>query len=169
MSGTVHDGMVGLLHRSGVGPTMANPMRHGEPATTMEAGIPDPLAAAERFLDRHRDVWGEPLHKPIDDYKARLGDWEQSTLAGERTKKSLASLADSLLTTGRPLLREDGDSPRLPDRDDDGDPDYRDPFPGDRERNSAFPNGLPDSSGSSGGSSGGGGGGGWNCPRTRWC
>ncbi|MFD5658249.1 PASTA domain-containing protein [Streptomyces hirsutus] len=65
--------------------------------------------------------------------------------------------------------REDGDSPRLPDRDDDGDPDYHDPFPGDRNRNSAFPNGLPDSSGSSGGSSGGGGGGGWNCPRTRWC
>ncbi|MFC9853013.1 hypothetical protein [Streptomyces prasinus] len=65
--------------------------------------------------------------------------------------------------------REDGDRPRLPDRDDDGDPDYRDPFPGDRDRDSTFPNGLPDSSGSSGGSSGGGGGGGWNCPRTRWC
>ncbi|WAX77375.1 hypothetical protein [Streptomyces sp. KMM 9044] len=51
--------------------------------------------------------------------------------------------------------------------DDDGDPDYRAPSPGDRERDSAFPNGLPDSSGSSGGSSGKGGG--WNCARTRWC
>ncbi|WP_327329987.1 DEAD/DEAH box helicase [Streptomyces sp. NBC_01201] len=103
--GTVEDDMVGLLRRSGVGPTMANPMRHSEPATALEAGIPDALAAAERFLDRHRDAWDEPLRKPIDDYKARLGDWEQPTLAGERTKKSLASLADSLLTTGRPLLR----------------------------------------------------------------
>ncbi|MFI9122756.1 hypothetical protein ACIGW0_25765 [Streptomyces bikiniensis] len=62
---------------------------------------------------------------------------------------------------------EDGDRPSLPDRDDDGDPDYRDPFPGDRHRNSAFPNGLP--GGSGGSSDGGGGGGGWNCPRTRWC
>ncbi|MEU2980888.1 DEAD/DEAH box helicase [Streptomyces hirsutus] len=103
--GTVDDDMVGLLRRSGVGPAMANPMRHGEPATVLEAGIPDALAAAERFLDRHRDAWDEPLRKPIDDYKARLGNWEQSTLAGERTKRSLASLADSLLTTGRPLLR----------------------------------------------------------------
>jgi ERCC4-related helicase len=103
--GTVEDDMVGLLHRSGVGPTMANPMRHSEPATVLEAGIPDALAAAEHFLDRHRDAWDEPLRKPIDDYKARLGDWEQPTLAGERTKKSLASFADSLLTTGRPLLR----------------------------------------------------------------
>ncbi|MEU0852152.1 hypothetical protein ABZ387_29925 [Streptomyces flaveolus] len=63
--------------------------------------------------------------------------------------------------------REDGDRPNLPDRDDDGDPDYRDPFPGDRSRDSIWPNGLPDSSGSSSG--GGGGGGDWNCPRTRWC
>ncbi|MEV5012492.1 hypothetical protein [Streptomyces sp. NPDC055692] len=62
--------------------------------------------------------------------------------------------------------RKDGDHPRLPDRDDDGDPDYHDPFPGDRNRNSTFPNGLPDHSGSSGGSSGGGS---WNCPHTRWC
>ncbi|MEU1217220.1 hypothetical protein ACFYSH_33540 [Streptomyces sp. NPDC005791] len=65
--------------------------------------------------------------------------------------------------------REDGDDARLPDRDKDGDPDYSDPFPGDRNRDSTFPNGLPDSSGSSGGSSGGDGGGDWNCPRTRWC
>jgi hypothetical protein len=65
---------------------------------------------------------------------------------------------------------EGGDGVRLPDRDNDGDPDYRDPFPGDKNRNSAFPDGYPDSSGgsdsSSGGSSGGSGGA-W-CP-TRWC
>ncbi|MFF4172266.1 hypothetical protein [Streptomyces sp. NPDC001744] len=68
--------------------------------------------------------------------------------------------------------RTDGDRPSLPDRDDDGDPDYHDPFPRDRHRNSAFPHGLPGGSGgSSSGPSGGGGsgGGGWNCPRTRWC
>ncbi|MFJ3206486.1 PASTA domain-containing protein [Streptomyces flaveolus] len=64
--------------------------------------------------------------------------------------------------------REDGDRPNLPDRDDDGDPDYRDPFPGDRNRNSAFPNGLTGGSGDSSDGDGGGGGH-WNCPRTRWC
>ncbi|MEV4945624.1 hypothetical protein [Streptomyces sp. NPDC053755] len=61
---------------------------------------------------------------------------------------------------------QDGDRPRLPDRDDDGDPDYHDPFPGDRHRDSTFPDGPQ---GGSGGSSDGDGGGGWNCPRTRWC
>ncbi|WP_393054870.1 hypothetical protein [Streptomyces sp. LN549] len=65
--------------------------------------------------------------------------------------------------------REDGNEVRLPDRDEDGDPDYRDPFPGDRNRDSTFPNGLPDSSSGSGGSSGGDGGHDWNCPGTRWC
>ncbi|MFE2057939.1 hypothetical protein [Streptomyces sp. NPDC059446] len=64
--------------------------------------------------------------------------------------------------------REDGHPAVLPDRDDDGDPDYRDPFPGDRNRNSTFPNGVPDRSEGSGSSSGGSGGN-WNCPRTRWC
>ncbi|MFG2746213.1 hypothetical protein ACGFY0_39910 [Streptomyces chartreusis] len=63
--------------------------------------------------------------------------------------------------------RGQGGTVDLPDRDDDGDPDYHDPFPGDRNRDSNFPNGLPDSSGSSGGGSSGGGG--WNCPGTRWC
>ncbi|MGW0816784.1 hypothetical protein ACWD00_26625 [Streptomyces viridiviolaceus] len=55
----------------------------------------------------------------------------------------------------------------LPDRDGDGDPDYRDPFPGDRNRTSTFPDGFPSGSDSSGGGSSGGGD--WNCPRTRWC
>jgi hypothetical protein len=63
--------------------------------------------------------------------------------------------------------RDDGDRPSLPDRDDDGDPDYHDPFPGDRRRTSSYPDGLPGGSGDS--SDGSGGGGGWNCPRTRWC
>lgn len=62
---------------------------------------------------------------------------------------------------------------KLPDGDDDGDPDYRDPFPGDRHRTSAFPDGIPGSGGSGGsgdGSSGGSGGGGWSpCRHTRWC
>ncbi|QLE75447.1 PASTA domain-containing protein [Streptomyces rectiverticillatus] len=68
--------------------------------------------------------------------------------------------------------RGNGTSVDLPDRDRDGDPDYRDPFPGDRNRNTAFPDGIPrlDDSGGSGGSSGGSHGGGRIiCRHTRLC
>ncbi|MFJ8693310.1 PASTA domain-containing protein [Streptomyces roseolilacinus] len=65
--------------------------------------------------------------------------------------------------------RGTGGGARLPDRDEDGDPDYLDPYPRDRNRTSDWPNGFPGGSGgSSGGSSGGGDG--WSpCRHTRWC
>ncbi|MFC5146781.1 PASTA domain-containing protein [Streptomyces aureoversilis] len=68
--------------------------------------------------------------------------------------------------------RGTGTSVDLPDRDGDRDPDYRDPFPGDRNRNTAFPDGIPrlGDSGGSGGSSGGSHGGGRIiCRHTRLC
>ncbi|MFJ8145198.1 DEAD/DEAH box helicase [Streptomyces sp. NPDC096048] len=103
-SGEVTDDMVGVLRRAGVGPTMANPLHHHD-LDALSTGIPGALEAAEDFLRRHRDEWERALLGPIEDYKQRLGDWEQPTLAGEHTKSQLADLADSLLTTGRPLLR----------------------------------------------------------------
>ncbi|MGV9697283.1 helicase-related protein [Streptomyces sp. NPDC003470] len=102
--GLVDDDMVSLLRRCGVGPTMANKRRYRDPAPLCEA-LPDVLDTAEAFLNTHRDAWDEPLREPIEQYKRRLGTWRQPTLAGERTKERLADLADSLLTTGRPLLR----------------------------------------------------------------
>ncbi|MFE1050586.1 DEAD/DEAH box helicase [Streptomyces olivaceus] len=102
--GLVDDDMVSLLRRCGVGPTMANKRRYRDPAPLREA-LPDVLDTAEAFLDTHRHAWDEPLREPIEQYKRRLGTWRQPTLAGARTKERLADLADSLLTTGRPLLR----------------------------------------------------------------
>ncbi|MFH8237962.1 SNF2-related protein [Streptomyces sp. NPDC018321] len=102
--GLIDDDMVSLLRRCGVGPTMANKRRYRDPAPLWEA-LPDVLDTAEAFLNTHRDAWDEPLREPIEQYKRRLGTWRQPTLAGERTKERLADLADSLLTTGRPLLR----------------------------------------------------------------
>ncbi|MFJ3889471.1 DEAD/DEAH box helicase [Streptomyces rubrogriseus] len=102
--GLIDDDMVSLLRRCGVGPTMANKRRYRDPAPLREA-LPDVLDTAEAFLNTHRDAWDEPLREPIEQYKRRLGTWRQPTLAGERTKERLADLADSLLTTGRPLLR----------------------------------------------------------------
>lgn len=102
--GAVDDDMVAILRRSGVGPTMANPQKHW-PVDRLEDGIPAALERAEAFLAHHREAWDEPLREPIENYRLRLGAWEQPTLAGERTKARLAGIADSLLTTGRPLLR----------------------------------------------------------------
>jgi ERCC4-related helicase len=102
--GAVDDDMVSLLHRCGVGPNMANKRAYRDPEPLREA-LPDILRTAEAFLDEHRDAWDEPLREPIAEYKRRLATWHQPTLAGERAKERLADLADSLLTTGRPLLR----------------------------------------------------------------
>ncbi|MDF6046436.1 DEAD/DEAH box helicase [Streptomyces sp. JH14] len=107
--GEVDDDMVAVLRRAKVGPTMANPGLAHDPARLAEA-IPGVLDTAEAFLERHRAAWNEPLRAPIEEYKTRLGSWEQPTLANGAaaptgTRERLASLADSLLTTGRPMLR----------------------------------------------------------------
>ncbi|WP_138907663.1 DEAD/DEAH box helicase [Streptomyces chryseus] len=102
--GLVDDDMVSLLRRCGVGPTMANKLRYRDPVPLRKA-LPHVLDTAEAFLNTHRDAWDEPLREPIEQYKLRLGAWRRPTLDGERTKERLADLADSLLTTGRPLLR----------------------------------------------------------------
>ncbi|MFE6895595.1 SNF2-related protein [Streptomyces sp. NPDC057717] len=107
--GEVDDDMVAVLRRAQVGPTMANPGLAHDPARLTEA-IPGVLDTAEAFLERHRAAWNEPLRAPIEEYKTRLGSWEQPTLTGAAaaptgTREHLASLADSLLTTGRPMLR----------------------------------------------------------------
>ncbi|WCN04296.1 DEAD/DEAH box helicase [Streptomyces sp. M92] len=111
--GEVDDDMVAVLSRAKVGPTMANPGLAHDTARLAEA-IPGALDIAESFLERHREAWDEPLRAPIEEYKARLGSWEQPTLAAgdgsaptapPSPRDRLASLADSLLTTGRPMLR----------------------------------------------------------------
>ncbi|MFF4312418.1 DEAD/DEAH box helicase [Streptomyces sp. NPDC001507] len=107
--GEVDDDMVAVLRRAQVGPTMANPGLAHDTARLAEA-IPGVLDTAEAFLELRREAWDEPLRAPIEEYKARLGSWEQPTLTGggaapTGTRERLASLADSLLTTGRPMLR----------------------------------------------------------------
>lgn len=100
----VTDDMVGTLREAGIGPTMANPLRPHD-VDGLRAGIPAALEAAEAFLSRHSAEWDKALLAPIEEYRQRLGQWEQPTLAGEETKDDLSRLADSLLTTSRPMLR----------------------------------------------------------------
>ncbi|MEU3733542.1 DEAD/DEAH box helicase [Streptomyces sp. NPDC033538] len=108
--GEVDDDMVTVLHHAQVGPKMANPGLAHDPARLAES-IPGVLDTAEAFLEQHREAWDEPLRAPVEEYKTRLGSWEQPALTadgstpGTGTRERLASLADSLLTTGRPMLR----------------------------------------------------------------
>ncbi|WP_030219559.1 DEAD/DEAH box helicase [Streptomyces sp. NRRL WC-3626] len=108
--GEVDDDMVAVLRRAQVGPTMANPDADHDTGRLAEA-IPGVLDRAEAFLEQHREAWDEPLRAPIEEYKTRLGAWEQPTPAAgggsapTATRDRLTSLADSLLTTGRPMLR----------------------------------------------------------------
>lgn len=111
--GEVDDDMVAVLRGAKVGPTMANPGLAHDTAGLAEA-IPGVLDTAEAFLEQRREAWDEPLRAPIEEYKTRLGTWEQPTLTSggsgptgtvTGTRERLASLADSLLTTGRPMLR----------------------------------------------------------------
>ncbi|MCV2463857.1 DEAD/DEAH box helicase [Streptomyces sp. ICN988] len=108
--GEVDDDMVAVLGRAQVGPTMANPgLAHD--TDHLAQAIPGVLDRAEEFLEQHREAWDEPLRAPVEEYKSRLGAWEQPTLtanggsASTTTRDRLTSLADSLLTTGRPMLR----------------------------------------------------------------
>lgn len=100
----VTDDMVGILREASIGPTMANPLQRHD-LDGLRAGIPAALETAEAFLSRHSSEWDKALLTPIEEYRERLGKWEQPTLAGEETKDDLSRLADSLLTTGRPMLR----------------------------------------------------------------
>ncbi|MCD0485910.1 hypothetical protein LO771_26860 [Streptacidiphilus sp. ASG 303] len=100
------------------------------------------------------DTWRVCAHDPAEGEPVRVGTY--------------VTLFLSSRDNGCPDPdRGTGTSVDLPDRDGDGDPDYLDPFPGDRNRNTTFPHGVPRDSGDSGGGSDGHG---WNpCHHTRWC
>ncbi|BCL23646.1 helicase-related protein [Streptomyces tuirus] len=102
--GAIDDTMVSLLHRCGVGPSMANKGHYRDSKQLREA-LPNVLRWAEEFLAERRDAWEAPLREPIAEYKRKLATWHQPTLDEGRDRQRLADLADSLLTTGRPLLR----------------------------------------------------------------
>ena len=101
----VTDDMVALLRRAGVGPTMANPLRHHD--------LDRPSAPASRR------PWRPPSASSTGTARTgteRCSSRSSSTSNGSATGNSpawpasttrtaLARLADSLLTTGRPMLR----------------------------------------------------------------
>lgn len=104
------------------------------------------------------DDWRVCRQDPAEDAEVREDTW-------------LVTLSLSSPENGCPDS-DRGQAVHLPDRDGDGDPDYRDPYPRDRNRDTTFPHGRPNTgSGDSGSSSDGDADHrGWSpCRHTRWC
>ncbi|MGK5731005.1 PASTA domain-containing protein [Streptomyces sp. URMC 124] len=125
-------------------------------AEVVALGVPADRVEAHKAYRNDRlpsegeyDDWRVCAHDPAEGAKVESG--------------TRVTLYLSSKDTGCPAPdRANGMYADLPDRDSDGDPDYHDPFPGDRSRNTAFPNGVPRTGapdgpgGSSGGSHGSG-------------
>jgi hypothetical protein len=67
------------------------------------------VAAAREHLEESKDAWTQQISAQLDDYRARLGRWQQQSLLPNRivedTIRHQTELADKLSATGRPLLR----------------------------------------------------------------
>ncbi|MET9428481.1 hypothetical protein [Streptomyces sp. NPDC003036] len=122
-------------------------------------GVPDSRLRAEAAY--RNDVL--PAEGEYDDWRV----CRQDPTEGEPLTDEVYVVTLSLSSPGNGCPAPDrGRDAYLPDRDDDGDPDYLDPYPGDRNRTKLFPDGRPNGSGGSGDS----GGDGWSaCRHTRWC
>ncbi|MFJ3583282.1 hypothetical protein ACIPPS_13760 [Streptomyces sp. NPDC090127] len=127
------------------------------------AGVPEKRLRAEAAY--RNDVL--PAEGEYDDWRV----CRQDPTEGEPVTDEVWTVTLSLSSPGNGCPAPDrGRDASLPDRDDDGDPDYLDPYPGDRDRTRLFPDGRPSDLDGSGGSSGGSGGGaGGLCRHTRWC
>ncbi|WMX45213.1 PASTA domain-containing protein [Streptomyces roseicoloratus] len=136
---------------------------------TWRAAVPKVTAAGVP----ERKVHAEAAY--LNDTLPREGEYDDWQVC-RQDPVSGAPLTDEVYTVTLALSSPDHGCPDpdrgrdayLPDGDDDGDPDYLDPYPRDRNRTRLYPNGIPHGSGDSGGS--GGSGDGWRvCRHTRWC
>ena len=121
--------MTDALTQAGIGPTLVNTRRFGDIAA-LERFVPAAVEAAREHLEACRAEYDAKVNGPIEEYRARLGTWEQLSLdflqaqqRGKReqvseTAKGLRRLTDALRTAGEPLLRvlavlsPDGESAR---------------------------------------------------------
>ena len=96
------------LEEAGVGPDMANPAPPRD-LPALQALVPAAVAAARDHLEERKDAWTRQISAQLDDYRARLGRWQQESLLPGRivqdTIRHQTELADKLTATGRPLLR----------------------------------------------------------------
>jgi hypothetical protein len=108
--------MTDALTRAGVGPNLVNTHQFGDIAA-LERLVPAAVDAAREHLEASRAEYDARVNGPIEEYRARLGTWEQLSLntlhAQQRSKREQVSetaaglrrLTDALRTAGEPLLR----------------------------------------------------------------
>ena len=99
-----------------IGPILVNTRQFGDIAA-LERLVPAAVDAAREHLEACRAEYDAKVNGPIEEYRARLGTWEQLSLdflqaqqRGKReqvseTAKELRRLTDALRTAGEPLLR----------------------------------------------------------------
>jgi ERCC4-related helicase len=112
----VDDDMTTVLERAGVGPDMVNTLRPRD-LTGLRELLPAAVGAARAHLEDSRAEYHATVNGPIEDYRGRLGTWEQESLdslltqsRGKRaqvseTARELRRMTDALRTVGEPLLR----------------------------------------------------------------
>ena len=108
--------MTDALTAAGIGPSLVNTRQFGDIAA-LERLVPAAVDAAREHLEACRAEYDAKVNGPIEEYRARLGTWEQLSLdflqaqqRGKReqvseTAKELRRLTDALRTAGEPLLR----------------------------------------------------------------
>jgi ERCC4-related helicase len=104
------------LKAADVGPGLVNTHQFGDIAA-LERLVPAAVDAARAHLEDCRAEYDAKVNGPIEEYRARLGTWEQMSLdtlmaqqRGKRdqvteTASGLRRLTDELRTAGQPLLR----------------------------------------------------------------
>jgi ERCC4-related helicase len=110
------DDMTDVLTRAGVGPSMVNTLQQGDLASLREL-VPAAVDAARGHLQACRAEYDATVNGPIEEYRGRLGTWEQLSLDSlmtqqrsrrdqvSETAKELRRMTDALRTAGEPLLR----------------------------------------------------------------
>ena len=108
--------MTDALSEAGVGPGLVNTRQFGDVAG-LERLVPAAVDAARAHLEACRAKYDARVNGPIEEYRDRLGTWEQQSLgslmAQQRSKRDevsetadrLRRLTDALRTAGEPLLR----------------------------------------------------------------
>jgi ERCC4-related helicase len=108
--------MTDALTAADVGPGLVNTYQFGD-ITRLDDLVPAAVDAARVYLEECRAEYDAKVNGPIEEYRARLGAWEQlsldSLMAQQRSKRDqvnetageLRRLTDALRTVGEPLLR----------------------------------------------------------------
>jgi hypothetical protein len=108
--------MTDALTAAEVGPGLVNTDQFGDIAR-LDDLVPAAVDAARVHLEECRAEYDAKVNGPIEEYRARLGTWEQlsldSLMAQQRSKRDqvnetageLRRLTDALRTVGEPLLR----------------------------------------------------------------